>query len=62
MKKIGIFILVCGVITLVLSAVFLVYGLVQGAEVALGPGSDFAGLLIGCLLIAFGVTFLKDKK
>lgn len=62
MKGIGIFIIVCGVISLGVSAALLVYALVQGTGVEVGPSSDIYGLLIGIFLIVFGIWLIRKKK
>ena len=62
-KKIaGIFILVCGVIVLALSVVFLVMDL-TGASTAQNGGifSRLADILIGVFLVYFGWSLTKKK-
>lgn len=62
-KKIaGIFILVCGVIVLALSVVFLVMDL-TGASTAQNGGifSQLADILIGVFLVYFGWSLTKKK-
>ena len=62
-KKIaGIFILVCGIIVLGLSVVFLVMDLTGSATVQ-GDGifSQLADILIGVFLVYFGWSLTKKK-
>ena len=62
-KKIaGIFILVCGIIVLGLSVVFLVMDL-TGAATVQGDGimGQIADLLIGVFLVYFGWSLTKKK-
>lgn len=62
-KKIaGIFILVCGVIVLALSVVFLVMDLTGAATVQNGGiFSRLADILIGVFLVYFGWSLTKKK-
>ena len=62
-KKIaGIFILVCGIIVLGLSVVFLVMDLTGAATVQNGGiFSRLADILIGVFLVYFGWSLTKDK-
>ena len=62
-KKIaGIFILVCGVIVLALSVVFLVMDLTGAAAVQNGGIlSQLANILIGVFLVYFGWSLTRKK-
>ena len=62
-KKIaGIFILVCGIIVLALSVVFLVMDLTGAATVQNGGiFSRLADILIGVFLVYFGWSLTKNK-
>ena len=62
-KKIaGIFILVCGIIVLALSVVFLVMDLTGAATVQNGGiFSRLADILIGVFLVYFGWSLTKKK-
>ena len=61
-KIVGIFILICGVIVLGLSVVFLVMDL-TGASTAQNGGifSRLADILIGVFLVYFGWSLTKKK-
>lgn len=61
-KIVGIFILICGVIVLGLSVVFLVMDLTGSATVQ-GDGifSQLANILIGVFLVYFGWSLTKKK-
>ena len=62
-KKIaGIFILVCGIIVLALSVVFLVMDLTGAATVQNGGiFSQLVDILIGVFLVYFGWSLTKNK-
>ena len=61
-KIVGIFILICGVIVLGLSVVFLVMDLTGAATVQNGGiFSRLADILIGVFLVYFGWSLTKKK-